>query len=50
MFVKRRPFKVFFSLGNKKKPGEYGGWGITTVLLLAKTITNKQGRNLAVLE
>jgi hypothetical protein len=37
--VKRRPFKVFFIFGNKKKTvgaitGEYGGWG----RFLAKTL------------
>jgi hypothetical protein len=41
MFVKRRPFKVFFIFGNKKKSrgaisGKYGSWGMTTVLFLAK--------------
>jgi hypothetical protein len=43
MLVKRRPFKVFFIFGNKKKShgaitGEYGGWGMTTVLFLAKKL------------
>jgi hypothetical protein len=47
MFVKRRPFKVFFIFGNKKKTHgaisvEYGGWAMTTVLFLAK----KLGMNL----
>ena len=41
MVVKRRPFKVLFIVGNRKKShgamsGEYGGWGIVTVLFLAK--------------
>jgi hypothetical protein len=43
MLVKRRPFKDFFIFGNKKNShgaisGEYGGWGMTTVLYLAKII------------
>jgi hypothetical protein len=43
MLVKRRPLKVFFIFGNKKKShgaisGEYGGWGMTTVLFLAKQL------------
>jgi hypothetical protein len=43
-------FKVFFIFGNKNKShgaisGEYGGWGKTTVLFLAKKL-----RNSAVLE
>jgi hypothetical protein len=38
---KRQPFEVFFIFGNKKKShvaiyGEYRGWGMTTVLFLAK--------------
>ena len=41
MAVKRRPFKVLFIFENRKKSrgtmsGEYGGWGIVTVLFLAK--------------
>ena len=41
MAVKRRPFKVLYFFGNRKKShgamsGEYGGWGIVTVLFLAK--------------
>ena len=41
MAVKRRPFKVLFIFRNRKKShgamsGEYGGWGIVTVLFLAK--------------
>ena len=37
----RRPFIRSFSLGKRKKPqgvrsGEYGGWGITVMLFLAK--------------
>ena len=41
MLPKRRPFMVFFSFGNRKKSqgaksGEYGGWGIITVLFLVK--------------
>jgi hypothetical protein len=43
MLVKRRSFKVFLIFGNKKKSqgalsGEYGGWGMTTVLFLAKKL------------
>ena len=41
MAVKWQSFKVLFSFGNRKKShramsGEYGGWRIVTVLLLAK--------------
>jgi len=41
MLVKRRPFKILFIFGNRKKShgamsGKYGGWGIVTVLFLAK--------------
>ena len=41
MAVKRRPFKVLFIFGNRKKShgamsDEYGGWGIVPVLFLAK--------------
>ena len=41
MAVKGWPFKVLFIFGNRKKShgavfGEYGGWGIVTVLYLAK--------------
>ena len=41
MAVKRRPFKVLLIFGNRKKShgamsGEYVGWGIVTVLFLAK--------------
>ena len=41
MAVKRRPFMVLFIFGNRKKShgamsGEYGGWGIVTVLFLGK--------------
>ena len=40
MAVKRRPFKVLFIFNRKKSheamSGEYGGWGIFTVLFLAK--------------
>ena len=47
MAVKRRPFKILFIFGNRKKPhgampGEYGGWGIVTLLFLAK---NSRTRN-----
>jgi hypothetical protein len=43
MLVKRWPFKVLFIFGNNKKSygaisGEYGGWGMTTVLFLAKKL------------
>ena len=46
MLVKRRPFKVLFSFGNRKTlhgamSGEYGGWGIVTVLFSAKNSTNE---------
>ena len=44
MAVKRRPFKVLFIFGNRKKSheaksGEYGGWGIVTVFFL---VTNSR--------
>ncbi|GGP32601.1 hypothetical protein GCM10010230_68520 [Streptomyces narbonensis] len=45
---KRLPFKAVLNLGNKKKSagaksGEYGGCGMTVVLVLAKNCcTNKE--------
>jgi hypothetical protein len=39
MPVKRRTFKVFLIFGNKLHgaiSGEYGGWGMTTVLFFAE--------------
>ena len=41
--AKRRPFMSLFNLGNRKKSqraksGEYGGWGMITVLFLAKKL------------
>jgi hypothetical protein len=46
--------RVYPLLGIRKShtepSGEYGGWGMTKVLFLARKITNKQRRNLAVFE
>ena len=41
--AKRRPFMGLFNLGNRKKSqgaksGEYGGWGMITLLFLAKKL------------
>ena len=56
---KRRPFMGLFNLGNRKKShgakfGEYGGWGMITVLFSAKklrTINDEwAGQNSAILK
>jgi hypothetical protein len=49
MLVKQRSFKVFFIFENKKKShgaisGKYSGWGITTVLFLAKKLCTSNNK------
>ena len=57
--AKRRPFMGFFNLGNRKKSqgaksGEDGGWGMITVLFLAKKLRTSNdewaGQNSEILE
>ena len=57
--AKRRLFMCLYNLGNRKKSqvvksGEYGGWGMITVLFLAKKLQTRNdelaGQNSAILE